>query len=57
MFVDPPKNLNRTLAIDSLFQTFAVGLLGALPSMLADQTTAELGKNVNVRRGSPLVCG
>ena len=26
-FVDQTKNLNRTLAIDSPFQTFAVGLL------------------------------
>ena len=25
--MDPKKNLNRTLAIDSPFQTFAVGLL------------------------------
>ena len=27
MFVDKNNNLNRTLAIDSPFQTFAVGLL------------------------------
>ena len=27
MFVDQKKKLNRTLVIDSLFQTFAVGLL------------------------------
>ena len=27
MFVDQKKNLNRTLAIDSPFQTYAAGLL------------------------------
>ena len=38
LFVDQKKNLNRTLAIDSPFQTFTVGLLAELD-----------GKNVNVR--------